>query len=136
MFDKINFLRIIAHRTEVSEEGARRLSHIFRTFGAEIAQFVNAAVVFGRNFRTFDIKFVGHFVKPVNDLVEVFNQVKHIGTEVGNEVLRIKLVFDVTAEIVGIVFDLFDLFGKFFVFVAALFIQVDQYRPFEGHCRV
>ena len=57
------------------------------------------------NFRPFNIKTVRNLVKTVDNAVNVFNQLQNVGAEVGNKVVRIEIAFNVTAELVGVVFN-------------------------------
>lgn len=97
----------------------------FAAVGYLVAKFKHADVVFGRKIRALNIKAVADFVKFIDNLIEIFNQIQHIGAKVGNQVLFVKPAFNVTAGDVGVVFYLFDLFVELFVFVAALFGQIN-----------
>ena len=90
-------------------------------------------MVFGRKIRALNIKAVADFVKFIDNLIEIFNQIQHIGAKVGNQVLFVKPAFNVTAGDVGVVFYLFDLFVELFIFVAALFGQINADGFFESH---
>ena len=93
-------------------------------------------MVFGRKIRALNIKAVADFVKFIDNLIEIFNQIQHIGAKVGNQVLFVKPAFNVTAGDVGVVFYLFDLFVELFVFVAALFGQINADGFFLSHSGV
>ena len=64
-------------------------------------------MVFGRKIRALNIKAVADFVKFIDNLIEIFNQIQHIGAKVGNQVLFVKPAFNVTAGDVGVVFYLY-----------------------------
>ena len=72
--------------------------------------------------RLFDVEFVNDVVKLVVDLVQPFNQLQNVGLQVGQQVLRIEVVFDVAAQLVRFVFDSFYLLVDALVFVPAVFI--------------
>ena len=76
----------------------------------------------GGNLRLFDVEFVNDVVKLVVDLVQPFNQLQNVGLQVGQQVLRIEVVFDVAAQLVRFVFDSFYLLVDALVFVPAVFI--------------
>ena len=88
------------------------------------------------NFRPFNIKTVRNLVKTVDNAVNVFNQLQNVGAEVGNKVVRIEIAFNVTAELVGVVFNLVDFFVYFLELLAALFLQKNADGLVESHCRV
>ena len=120
MFHKVNFLRIIAHSADVAEKCPGSNCHIFTAIGNLLAKFLHTQVVFGRKIRALDIKAVGDFIKFIDDLVQIFYQIENVCPQVGNQVLFIQAAFDVTAEDVRVVLDLFNLLVEFLIFFAAL----------------
>ena len=93
-------------------------------------------MVFGRDVRLLNVEFVGNFIKFVDDFIQIFNQMQHVGTQVGNQILDIKFVFDVAAQGVGVMFNGFYLFAQLAIVLAAFLVQKYADGLFERHGRV
>ena len=134
MFDEVNFLRIVADGAEVAEKGTGGNGHVFGAVGNLFAEFDDPRMVFGRDVRLLNVEFVGNFIKFVDDFIQIFNQMQHVGTQVGNQILDIKFV--VAAQGVGVMFNGFYLFAQLAIVLAAFLVQKYADGLFERHGRV